>query len=38
MIERLTHDAELVVAVPILEYLPPLTDSALLEIIQAGVV
>ena len=38
MIERLAHDVELVVAAPILEYSPLLTDSDLLEIIQAGVV
>jgi uncharacterized protein (DUF2336 family) len=38
MIERLAHDVELVVAAPILEYSPLLTDSDLLEIIQAGMV
>ncbi len=38
MIERLAHDVELVVAAPILEYSPLLTDSDLLEIIEAGIV
>ena len=38
MIERLAHDVELVVAAPILEYSPLLTDSDLLEISRAGIV
>lgn len=38
MIERLAHDVELVVAAPILEYSPLLTDSDLLEIIEAGII
>ncbi len=36
VVERLAHDLELVVAAPILEYSPLLSDDVLLEIISSG--
>ena len=38
VVMRLARDVELIVAAPILEYSPLLTDSELLEVIAAGVV